>query len=56
MRGLSLSSVLVEVVGAQPRASSSAMMRPVVSLGALRLRFLLVEEEEVSAVRYFEAR
>lgn len=41
--------------GFQPRASSSAIMRPVsVDLGVLRLRFL--PELEGSALRYLEAR
>ena len=53
-RGTSSSSFLVAVVADQPRASSSAIMRPLDEEGFFRLRFLL--EEGVSAVRYLEAR
>lgn len=56
MRGRPSSSCVVCAVVDQPRASSSAIMRP--SVGCLRLRFLPEEEEEAgfSAVRYLEAR
>ena len=41
----------------QPRASSSAMMRPELVEGVLRFRFLeVVDEVEGEAVRYFCAR
>jgi len=38
----------------QPRASSSAMMRPLLEEACLRFRFL--PDEEGSAFRYLEAR
>ena len=55
VRGPSLDSSSSPGAGLlQPRESSSAIMRPVVSLADFRLRFL--EEGGASAVRYLDAR